>query len=121
MEIRRIVPDISSDQIDESKRFYQDFLGMNLEMDMEWILTFVSTSNPTAQITILKTEGPVRSNSNIMISMEVEDVDLAYDKAVDYGYEITYPLTVESWGVKRFFVKDPNGVIINLMCHQREN
>lgn len=27
------------------------------------------------------------------------------------------PLSIEKWGVKRFFVKDPNGVTVNIMCH----
>jgi predicted enzyme related to lactoylglutathione lyase len=117
MEIRRIVPDISSDQIDKSKQFYQEFRGLKLAMDREWILTFVSESNPTAQITIVKTENLQISNSNIMITMEVADVNQAYERAIALGYEINYPLTNEQWGVKRFFVKDPNGVTINLMCH----
>ena len=117
MEIRRIVPDISSDQIEKSKKFYQDFLGLKLAMDMEWVLTFVSVSNPTAQITIVKADNPQISNSNIMITIEVADVNQAYEKAISLGYEINYPLTNEQWGVRRFFVKDPNGVTINLMCH----
>jgi hypothetical protein len=34
------------------------------------------------------------------------------------GYEITYPLTTEAWGpVRRFWVKDPNSVTVNLMAH----
>ncbi len=120
MEIRRIVPDIRSNQIERSKHFYQDFLGLELVMDMEWILTFASASNPSAQITILKTDSQHSVNSDIMISMEVDDVNQAYDKAVSLGYEITYPLSDEQWGVRRFFVKDPNNVTINLMCHINE-
>jgi hypothetical protein len=28
-----------------------------------------------------------------------------------------YPLTNEPWGVRRFFVTDPNGIVINVMSH----
>jgi len=31
------------------------------------------------------------------------------------------PITNEPWGVRRFFVIDPNGTIINVMCHSNEN
>ena len=31
---------------------------------------------------------------------------------------IAYKLTNESWGVRRFFVKDPNGATINLLAHK---
>ena len=86
-------------------------------MDMKWILTFISKSNPTAQINIIHSEGPIGVNSGVGISFEVSDIDLMYKKAKSNNYEITYPITNEPWGVRRFFVKDPNGVIINIMMH----
>ncbi len=117
MDIRRIVPNISSDKMEESKRFYTDFLGLNIVMDMEWILTFASSSNPAAQISIVKKIKPNVADSDITITIEVNDIDTIYAKAIALDYKIAYPITNESWGVRRFFVKDPNGVIINLMCH----
>lgn len=117
MTIRRIVPNISSNKLDECKEFYVNFLGLTLAMDMEWILTLVSPSNPTAQISIVYHDKPDNSNSSITLSIEVADIDNLYMKAKSLDYEITYDITNEPWGVRRFFVKDPNGVIINLMTH----
>ncbi len=117
MDIKRIVPNISSDKMEESKKFYTNFLGLNTVMDMEWILTFASASNPTAQLSIVKKVKPNVADSDITISIEVNDIDNLYAKAIALDYKIPYPITNESWGVRRFFVKDPNGVIINLMCH----
>jgi catechol 2,3-dioxygenase-like lactoylglutathione lyase family enzyme len=54
MNTKRIVPDITSQRIDESREFYTGILGLELAMDMGWIMTFVSPSNPTAQLTLLK-------------------------------------------------------------------
>ena len=119
MTIRRIVPNISSNKMDESKEFYINFLGLTLAMDMKWILTFASSSNPTAQISIVQDDKSdnSNSNSNITLSIEVSDIDKLYEKAKSLNYEITYEITNEPWGVRRFFVKDPNGVTINLMTH----
>lgn len=36
---------------------------------------------------------------------------------IERGLKIVYPLTNEPWGVRRFFVADPNGVVVNVMCH----
>lgn len=117
MNIKRIVPDITSERMDESRKFYAEFLGLQLAMDMGWILTFVSSGNPTAQITLMQ---PAASNvPNPNVSIEVEDVDAVHAKAVALGLPVVYPLTTEPWGVRRFFVIDPNGVIVNVMCHQR--
>lgn len=94
-----------------------NFLGLTLVMDMKWILTFASASNPTAQISIVQSEEADHSNSGITLSIEVSDIDSLYEKAKSLQYEITYEITNEPWGVRRFFVKDPNGVVINLMMH----
>ena len=115
MSIRRIVPDITSERMEESRKFYTEFLGMNLAMDMGWIATFVSPSTPTAQVTLMQAPPPGTENPDV--SMEVDDVAATHAKAVALGLEIVYPLTDEPWGVRRFFVKDPNGTVINVMSH----
>jgi len=117
MKFRRITPDITSNKIEESKKFYSDFVGLKLAMDMGWILTFISESNPTAQINLLRSDKQHIDNSNVAISIESSDVDELYKKALTENLGIIYPLKVEEWGVKRFFVKDPNGVTVNIMCH----
>ena len=117
MNIRRIVPDISSTNLEESKKFYSDFIGLKLAMDMGWILTFISKSNPTAQINILRSKQPTVDNSNFAISIEVADVDKLYKKTLLNNWKIVYHLTNEEWGVRRFFIKDPDGVTVNIMCH----
>jgi catechol 2,3-dioxygenase-like lactoylglutathione lyase family enzyme len=101
--------------MDESRRFYTEFLGMNLAMDMGWIMTFVSPANPTAQMTLIQAQPDGAKNPDV--SMEVEDVSATHARAVALGLEIVYPLTDEPWGVRRFFVKDPNGAVINVMSH----
>lgn len=115
MNINRIVPDLHSLRLEESKGFYADFLGLSLQMDMGWVLTFVSTSNRTAQITILKATDygiPLPH-----VSIEVEDVVKLHTEALSRGLEIVYPLTEEPWGVRRFFVRDPSGYVVNVMTH----
>ncbi|MDO6440327.1 VOC family protein [Cyclobacterium sp. 1_MG-2023] len=116
--MRRIVPNIYSNNMIESKSFYLDFLNMELAMDMGWVLTFVSKDNPTAQISILqnKDNAPL-DNSAIFLSIEVSDINQWYTKAQQQNINISYPITDEEWGVRRFFVKDPNGVTLNLLSH----
>ncbi|WP_147676743.1 VOC family protein [Algibacter pacificus] len=116
--ILRIVPNIYSNDVEASKKFYTQFLDMKLVMDMEWVLTFASKENPKAQITIIQnTENKPLDNKAIFLSIEVVNIDQWYERAKTQDIEIVYPITTESWGVKRFFVKDPNGATINLLSH----
>ena len=71
MSIRRVVPDIKSDHIDERRNFYADFLGFQVGMDMGWVITMVSPSNPTAQVTLFKGDDSVPVHPQM--SIEVED------------------------------------------------
>ena len=115
MSVKRIVPDIKSKHLDASRQFYVDVLGLEVAMDMGFIVTLVSPGNPTAQVSLVRDDG----TSSILpqISMEVADVDDVHSRAVSRGLRILYPLTNEPWGVRRFFVADPNGTVINVMCH----
>lgn len=116
--MRRIVPNIDSNDLEKSKQFYTEFLKMDLAMDMDWILTFTSKENNTAQISIFRNKNNTPlDNSAIFLSIEVSDIDTWYEEAKERNIKITYPITTESWGVRRFFIEDPNGVTINLLSH----
>jgi uncharacterized glyoxalase superfamily protein PhnB len=52
------------------------------------------------------------------MSVEVDDVDAAYAAMRESGAEIVHPLQDEEWGVRRFFVRDPNGRVINVLNHR---
>jgi catechol 2,3-dioxygenase-like lactoylglutathione lyase family enzyme len=118
MSVKRIVPDIKSKHLDASRQFYVDVLGLEVAMDMGFIVTLVSPSNSTAQVNLMRDD----EASTILpqISIEVADVDDVHSRAVSGGLNIVYPLTNEPWGVRRFFVTDPNGIVINVMCHVGE-
>ncbi|SDD15322.1 VOC family protein [Niabella drilacis] len=116
--INRIVPNIYSDDLEQSRAFYHGFLNMDIVMDRGWVLTFASRTNPTAQINVLENQKKEKlDNERIFLSIEVSDVNSMYKKATEQGLDVTYPIANEPWGVRRFFVRDPNGAIINLLSH----
>ena len=117
MSIRRVVPNIKSARFDESRKFYTEFLGFEVAMDMGWIVTFASPTNPTAAVTLL--QEPDAAPPHPQVSIEVSDIDATHAKAVAGGLQIVYPLTDEPWGVRRFYVLDPNGIVINIMGHSK--
>lgn len=115
MGIRRAVPDLTSTDLARSRTFYSDLLGFTVGMDMGWVVNFVSPDNPTAQVIVIDEDRTADVQPDMTI--EVDDVDHVHAQAVELGYEIVHPLTDEPWGVRRFFVKDPNGKVVNVMSH----
>jgi predicted enzyme related to lactoylglutathione lyase len=119
VKIRRVVPNISAGELAQSQKFYADFLGFDVAMDMGWIITFASPDNPTSQISVIQDDqAPRPPDRHADISVEVDDADAAYARAAELALEIIYPLTDEPWGVRRFFVVDPNGIVVNILSQQ---
>jgi predicted enzyme related to lactoylglutathione lyase len=116
MTIRRIIPLIAAADPMASRPFYVGVLGLEVAMDMGWIVTFASPSNATAQVSVMRTSGAAEVHPDI--SVEVSDVDACHARAVAQGCPIVYPLTDEPWGVRRFFVREPNGKVVNVLSHR---
>lgn len=116
MRIRRAVPNVQTERLDESRAFYTDVLGFRTDMDLGWIVGFVSPDVETTQIQLITADATAPVTPQI--SVEVGDVDEIHRRAEATGQEIVHPLTDEPWGVRRFFVRDPNGVVINVMTHR---
>lgn len=115
MTVKRIVPNIDMPNPEDARAFYQDVLGLELVMDQGWIMTFASDVPTTPQISLAREGG---SGTQVPdISIEVDDVDAAYQRVRTFGCQIVYELTEEDWGVRRFFVRDPAGKVLNIMSH----
>jgi catechol 2,3-dioxygenase-like lactoylglutathione lyase family enzyme len=114
--IRRVVPDITCDAIEDTRDFYAGVLGFDVAMDMGWIVTLASPDVPSAQISLVSgTEEAAKPIPDITV--EVDDADSVHDAVTRAGHEVVYPMTDEEWGVRRFFVRDPGGVVVNVMSH----
>jgi uncharacterized glyoxalase superfamily protein PhnB len=113
--ISRAVPNIRSDRPAETRDFFIDLFGFEVAMDMDWVMTMASPSNPSVQITIVGGDDMAAPG----ISVEVTDVDAVYAKAVERGMDIAYPLRDEEWGVRRFMLREPSGTVVNVLSHLR--
>lgn len=115
MAINRVVPNVATEQMDIAKSFYGAVLGMTVAMDHGWIITFAGTGQAMPQISFA-TEGgsgtPVPD-----LSIEVDDLAGVHLRVVDAGYVLEYGPVTEPWGVRRFFVRDPFGQMLNILAH----
>ncbi|MEU6752344.1 VOC family protein [Spirillospora sp. NPDC046719] len=115
MSVRRVVPNIRSEAAGENREFY-GLLGFEVVMDLGWVMTLASPDIPGAQINVMSADRTAPVDPDI--SVEVDDVDAAYAAMRARGAEIVHPLRDEEWGVRRFFVRDPDGRVINVLAHR---
>ncbi len=115
MKVKRIVTDIEVKDVAVAKQFYGDFLGLDILMDFGWIATYGNGNKMQVQISIA-TQGGSNTPTPDM-SIEVDDLDTALKRAKALKIDIEYGPTEEPWGVRRFFVRDPFGKLVNILTH----
>jgi catechol 2,3-dioxygenase-like lactoylglutathione lyase family enzyme len=54
------------------------------------------------------------------LSVEVDNLNEVYQKALAEGFEVEYGPVAEPWGVRRFYVRDPYGRLVNILTHGDE-
>ena len=115
MKVKRIVANIKAKNIGDAKRFYQSVLGLEELMDLGWITTYGSNTKSVVQMSFMREGGSGTAVPDI--SIEVDSVDEAYRRIKRGKYKIEYNITDEPWGVRRFFVRDPFGKLVNILSH----
>ena len=72
MAVIRIVANIASNELDAAKTFYGDALGMNIVMNLGWIMTFGADGSITQQISVAIEGGSGTTVPDL--SIEVDDL-----------------------------------------------
>lgn len=115
MKVKRIVRNVESRDVSRAHAFYADILGLDLLMDLGWIRTYGLEEPMSVQFSVLSEGGsgtPVPD-----ISIEVDDLEEALRRMRSAKVPIEYGPADEPWGVRRFYVRDPLGQLVNVLAH----
>jgi catechol 2,3-dioxygenase-like lactoylglutathione lyase family enzyme len=109
------MPDVAVADLAAADDFYGGYLRLKKEdLGLHWVTRYTAPNGAGLQ---LMTHDASAAAEPLM-SIAVDDVDLAYREALNRGYEILHPLTTEDWGVRRFFVRSPDGHVLNILRHR---
>jgi len=113
--VKRIVANIHTENIAKAEVFYKTVLGLEILMDHGWITTYGIDQNMGVQISFASEGGSGTLTPDL--SIEVDDFEETLNRAKEAGFVIEYGPVIEPWGVKRFYVRDPFGKLVNILCH----
>lgn len=114
MTVRRVVPDLTTGDMDGAAAFYT-VLGLREVMRHTGVRILASPDTPAAQVLLFDADTPAPSPD---MSIEVAAVDAVHAEVIARGATVVYALRDEPWGVRRFFVRDPDGRVVNVLSHR---
>jgi predicted enzyme related to lactoylglutathione lyase len=116
MRVNRITTNLPVADLEAAKDFYTGFLGLSTEeFNLGWVARYTS---PETGAHVQLVTGDATAPEDSVISVHTDDLDAAYAEAQELGYEIVHPMTTEPWGVRRFFVRAPDGNVVNVVRHR---
>lgn len=119
MRVRRVVPVLTVADIEEARTLYTQVLGMDVVMDHGWILTLADPGDRHTQLSLMTRDLTAPCNPSVSVEVDdLEGLDEAHRLAGDSGAEIVHPLSDEEWGVRRFFLRDATGNVVNVLAHR---
>lgn len=117
MRPTQVIADRPVDDIEAVRWFYQDFLGLSVEsMNQGWVARY-QTPDGAAVVQLVTRDASSAVDADLSVPVG-DGVEEAYALATRLGLEIVHPLTTEPWGVRRFFVRSPDGTVVNVVSHK---
>jgi catechol 2,3-dioxygenase-like lactoylglutathione lyase family enzyme len=113
--VKRIVANIHAGDFAAARAFYGGILEMEAVMDHGWFLLLQGGGAPAPQLGFATEGGSGTAVPDL--SIEVDDVDAVLARCVAAGLAPEYGPADEPWGVRRFFVRDPFGRLLNILTH----
>ncbi|MFT4050171.1 MAG: VOC family protein [Solirubrobacterales bacterium] len=117
MALRRAVPVVTVTDLPRAVAEYRAALGLEVLMDHGWIVTLGSGRD--AQFSLIDRDATAGTNPSL--SLEVDNVDAAHAAVASSRFEVVHPLSDEAWGVRRFFFRDRDGNVVNVLSHATES
>jgi catechol 2,3-dioxygenase-like lactoylglutathione lyase family enzyme len=116
MKVKRIMSNTATPDLDKAAAFYGGILGLELLMDHGWFQTYGSDEKMTVQVSFGSEGGSGTSVPDL--SIEVDNIEAAIARFRTANVPIEYGPVSEPWGVRRFYVRDPFGKLVNILQHE---
>lgn len=126
MAIKRLLSNISSECLQESRDFYADLLGMEVAFEADGYIQLRSSSDPALELGIIQRNHPLLPDDwraapmGMYLTFVVDNVDMIHARAVVRGLPIVQPPRDEFYGQRRFLTRDPDGTLIDISSPLRE-
>ena len=115
-------PLITVKQLGESRDFFVQHLGMSVLFEASWVVMLSRREGGPIALGLMTADhpsvppGPEEFEGKGMImTFQVADAAAEHKRLQAAGAPIVYGLAEEPWGQKRFMLRDPSGVLVDVV------
>lgn len=117
-------PLVTTATIQASRDFFVQHLGFEVMFEASWfvLLSRGSTEGGTTSIAFMAPDHPSRppgpevfSGLGLLLTLQVDDARREEVRLRAAGVEIAYAVQHEPWGQVRFQVRDPSGLVLDIV------
>lgn len=118
MPLKRLITNICSNKLDESKAFYVRLFNLEVAYESDWYIQLHSPGHQ--ELGIIKADHELippsfqKEAQGVYLTFEVDDVDATYEKANGAGYDIVQAPEDTFYGQRRLLMTDPNGLLLDI-------
>lgn len=118
--VRRVVANLPVTEPAVDTAFWTGLLGLETVMDQGWVLNHrAGEVTMPVQVQLISRDATAPVDAAVSVEMVGPDVvDALHARAVADGLRIEHPPTDEPWGARRFFVRTPGGIVVNVLAHR---
>lgn len=119
--LKSLFPDVCCTDLPAAKRFYATLFGMKPVFEIDWYIQMQSDADENLQIAFVAKDHPsvptgyAFDPQGVVITVELDDVGAIYKRAKELKFTIVQELRDEEWGQRHFMVKDPNGLLVDVV------
>lgn len=118
-QINRMMTNICSDNLADTKNFYTKLFDFNIDYDSDWFIHLVSKDKNLELGIIDRTHEMVPNDFQTMpqgfyITFVVNNADELFEIAKSENFEIVSKPEDTFYGQRRFLLKDPNGTLVDI-------
>ncbi len=115
-------PLITVKKLAESREFFVKLLGMSVVFEAGWVAMLARKEGGPVALGLMAADHPSQppgpeefDGRGMIMTVQVEDAAAEHERLQDVGAPIVYGLAEEPWGQTRFMLRDPSGVVIDIV------
>lgn len=122
MDIQPSYPVVVTDHIDACRDFYVRNFGFKVVFESTWFIYLESSGERPVAVAFMTSDhpshppGPERFiGEGMFLTLQVADARKEHDRLQQAGTRIAYALADEPWGQRRFGLRDPSGMWVDVV------